>query len=185
MSNGEEEKLTGWLVAWSGGDEEALNQLAPVVYQELHRIARSRLAQEQPGHTLQPTALVNEAFLNLMGNVIDWQSRAHFYALCARLMRRILINHAKAKLAAKRGGGLIETRFDDNVATPRNTALEDLDSAIEALKKHDERKADLIELSVFGGLTYGEMTEVTGLSSSTLDRELRFAKAWLKDYLSG
>lgn len=178
-----QEELTGLLRAWSNGDEGALEALTPVVYGELHKIARSRFAGEQSGHTLQPTALVHEAFVSLIDNDVAWQDRAHFYALSARMMRRILINHANARNAAKRGGGQVNVTFADDVAEQQDPQLADLDEALTALAENDQRKAELIELSMFGGLTYREMTAVTGLSSSTIDRELRFAKAWLKDYL--
>ncbi len=174
------DEVTVLLKAWSDGDQDAFNQITPIVYDELLRIARARFRGERAGHTLQPTALVNEVFAKLIDANVDWQNRAHFYALCARMMRRLLINHAKAHSADKRGGGLIEATLTDDVASPENTELFELDEALEALAEKDERKAELIELSIFGGLTYKEMAEVTGLSTSTLDREIRFAKAWLK-----
>ncbi len=177
--------VTVLLKAWSAGDQNALNEVTPLVYEELLRIARARFRGEREGHTLQPTALVNEVFTKLVDNKVDWQNRAHFYALCARMMRRLLINHAKANLAEKRGGGLIEATLTDNVAAPQNTQLFDLNDALEALAASDQRKADLLELSIFGGLTYDEMAAVTGLSTSTMDREIRFAKAWLKARLAG
>ena len=178
------DEVTVLLKAWSNGDQEAFNRITPIVYDELLRIARARFRGERAGHTLQPTALVNEVFAKLIDANVTWQNRAHFYALCARMMRRLLINHAKAAGADKRGGGLVEATLTDDVASPDNTELFELNEALEALVEFDERKAELLELSIFGGLTYQEMAQVTGLSTSTLDREIRFAKAWLKTHLN-
>lgn len=174
------DEVTSLLKAWSDGDQGAFEQITPLVYDELLRIARARFRGERAGHTLQPTALVNEVFAKLIDADVAWQNRAHFYALCARMMRRLLINHAKAASADKRGGGLVEATLTDDIASPENAELFELNDALEALVQNDPRKAELLELSIFGGLTYQEMAEVTGLSTSTLDREIRFAKAWLK-----
>ena len=170
------------LKSWQDGDQGALDELSASVYDELRRLARSAFRGERPGHTLQPTALVNEAFMKLVAADVSWQSRAHFYALSARMMRRILVNHAEAKNAQKRGGPQVALTLDEGVvASPdSDERIEVLDEAITALAAFDERKADLVELQIFGGLTFEEMSEVTGLSTSTLDRELRAAKAWLK-----
>jgi RNA polymerase sigma factor (TIGR02999 family) len=179
--NGQPE-ITMLLKSWQDGDDEALDQLSASVYEELKRLARSAFRSERPGHTLQPTALVNEAFMKLVDANVSWESRAHFYALSARMMRRILVNHAESRSAQKRGGPQVALTLDEGAvgASPVDERLETLDEALTALSAFDERKADLVELQIFGGLTFEEMTEVTGLSSSTLDRELRAAKAWLK-----
>lgn len=178
--------ITALLRAWQDGSPDALAALTASVYGELHRIARRTFRGERAGHTLQPTALVNEAFVKLVDAKVSWQDRAHFFALSARMMRRILLTHAEARSAAKRGGAeqpvtLVEGAVDTGVPDRR---IEDLHEALEALAKFDPRKADLVELQVFGGLTFEEMAEVSGLSTSTLDRELRVAKAWLKQRLA-
>ena len=178
--------LTQLLGAWRGGDRAALDALVPIVYRELHRLAHGALRGERPGHTLQTTALVHEAFEHLADARVDWQDRAHFFAIAARQMRRILVNHALEKKAAKRGGGAPHTSLDgalDIVGTP-SAEITDLDDALRRLEKFDERKARILELHYFGGLTFDEMSAVVGLSTTTLDSELRFAKAWLRQQLS-
>lgn len=178
--------LTQLLIAWRGGDRAALDALVPVVYRELHRLAHGALRGERPGHTLQTTALVHEAFVHLADARVDWQDRAHFFAIAARQMRRILVNHALEKKAAKRGGGAPHAPLEealDVVGTP-SAEITDLDDALQRLEKFDERKARILELHYFGGLTYEEMSAVVGLSTTTLDTELRFAKAWLRQQLS-
>ena len=179
-------QITSLLNAWRGGDDQTLNQLTPMVYEELKRLARGAFRGEGAGHTLQPPALVHEAFAQLVAADVAWQDRAHFFALSARMMRRILINHATSRNAAKRGGGAVALTLDENY-TPgeaADTRLEELDETINELAAFDKRKAELIELQIFGGLSFKEMSEVTGLSSSTLDRELRVAKTWLKQQLA-
>ena len=178
--------VTQLLNQWAGGDEQAGEALTPLVYDELHKIAARLFRSERSGHTLQPTALVHEAYANLIGADISWQDRAHFYSLAARMMRRLLVNHANAKNAAKRGGGAVRVTLDESrtPAADDSAELLDLDEALTRLAEMDERKAELIQLQYFGGLSFKEMEEVTGLSSSTLDRDLRFARAWLKDQLS-
>ena len=180
--------ITQLLEQWADGDEQAMQQLTPLVYDELHTIAVRLFAREGPGKTLQPTALVNEAYERLVGVDVAWKSRAHFYALSARLMRRLLINHAKANKTAKRGGDVIKLSFDDDGPNSpgdvENQQILDLNEAVEALTNLDPRLAKLIELQYFGGLSLKEMVEVTGLSSSTIDRDLRLARAWLKNWLS-
>ncbi len=174
------------LAAWRGGDRDALEQLTPLVYRELHRLARGAMRGERPGHTLQTTALVHEAFIALAGARVDWADRAHFFAIAARQMRRILVNHGEAHRAAKRGGGLAHASLDDAldvVGTP-SAELGDLDDALQRLEAFDARKAQILELHYFGGLTYDEMATALQLSASTIDAELRFAKAWLRDQLA-
>ncbi|MDH4110061.1 MAG: ECF-type sigma factor [Gammaproteobacteria bacterium] len=179
-------EITGLLNQWSHGDADAGNLLAPLVYDELHRIAQRLFRSERKARTLQPTALVHECYVKLIGVDVSWQDRAHFFSLAARMMRRLLVNHANARGAAKRGGGAIRVTLDESRA-PEDDAGTDLlalDEALTKLAEIDKRKADLIQLQYFGGLTFREMEEVTGLSSSTLDRELRFARAWMKSQLT-
>lgn len=182
MSDGQD--ITQLLKQWSSGDNVARDQLNEVVYEELRRISRGLFRGERAGHTLQPTALVHEAYAKLVDAEIDWQDRAHFFALAARMMRRLLINHAGKLNAQKRGGDAVQVTLDENVhGTDQSADLFGLDEALTALGELDARKAELIELQYFGGLSFREMESVTGLSSSTLDRDLRLARAWLKDYL--
>jgi RNA polymerase sigma factor (TIGR02999 family) len=184
MSSGGD--ITGLLNRWSQGDEEAGNVLTPLIYDELHRIARRVFRSEKSGHTLQPTALIHECYVNLVNVGVSWRDRAHFYSLAARMMRRLLVNHANARSAAKRGGGAVRVTLGDaqSPASDDEVSLLDLDEALSKLAELDERKANLIQLQYLGGLSFREMEEITGLSSSTLDRELRFARAWIKDRLS-
>lgn len=178
--------LTRLLGAWRAGDRAALDALVPLVYAELHRLARGAFRGERPGHTLQTTALVHEAFEHLVSARVDWQDRAHFFAIAARQMRRILVNHALEKKAAKRGGGVPHAPLDealDVIGTP-SAEISDLDDALQRLEQLDARKALILELHYFGGLTYDEMKAVVGVSTSTLDEELRFAKAWLRRQLA-
>jgi len=182
-----ESDVTELLSAWRNGDETALQTLMPIVYRELQRLARGAMRGERPGHTLQATALVHEAYLHLVDAKVDWSDRAHFYALAARQMRRILVNHAAARNAEKRGGAAHHTSLDHalEVAGAQDAAITDLDDALRRLEAIDERGARIVELHYFGGLTYEEMAEVLKLSTSTLDTELRFAKAWLRAALAG
>jgi RNA polymerase sigma factor (TIGR02999 family) len=179
--------ITQLLNLYGGGDKVALQQLSPLIYIELQRIARRLFASESAGHTLQPTALVNEAFMKLVEIDVSWQDRAHFYALAARLMRRLLVDHAKSKHADKRGG--LQNNLTLNTMVSSDNDMSEVDmlalhDAIEKLAEQDERKALLIELQYFGGLNFEEMALVCGLSSSSIDRELRFSRAWLKAHLS-
>lgn len=181
--------LTGLLNDWMDGDSEALEQLAPLVYDQLHRYAQRAFARESVDNTLQPTALVNEAFLKLVHADVPWQNRSHFYALSARMMRRLLINHANERRAEKRGGGLQRVEFDERSAEDQDLSLPHADllalnAALDELGRLDSRKVELLELQYFAGLSFREMQAVTGLSSSTLDRELRFARSWLKSRLA-
>ncbi|MEM6912669.1 MAG: sigma-70 family RNA polymerase sigma factor [Pseudomonadota bacterium] len=181
----DDQNVTSYLKAWSSGDEKAADRLAPLVYEELRRIAERLFRSERPGHTLQPTAIVHEAYARLVGIDIDWQDRAHFYAISARLMRRLLINYAEKRSALKRGGQDIRVTLDESSAPAKETdvVLLELEDALNALSGSDPRKAQLIEFQYFGGLTTEEMSLATGTSVSTVGRELRFARAWLKDYL--
>lgn len=177
--------ITRLLQDWVAGDQHSLEVLTPLVYDQLHRIASRAFRSERADHTLQTTALVHEAFAKLVSTEVQWQDRSHFFALAARMMRRILVDHAKAKNAAKRGGGDFKVPLDDVVAVSPQTGGEilDLHEALNALAEKDPRKADMLELHYFGGLTYDEMSNVLGVSTSTLDRDIRFAKAWLRSYL--
>ena len=182
---GDSDDVTRLLNRWTEGDAAAGEALAPMVYDELRRVARRVFAGESAGHTLQATALVHEAFAKLIDVDVTWQDRAHFYALSARMMRRLLVNHANARLAEKRGGGDVKVTLDPSeLGGGSDAEFMQVHEALNALAEIDARKAELIELQYFGGLTFKEMGQVTGLSSSTLDRDLRMARAWLKDYLA-
>ena len=178
--------ITQLLNRWGDGDKEAEAALTPMVYDELQRMAKRLFRAEKRSHTLQPTALVHEAFVKLVDAEVTWQDRAHFFSLAARMMRRLLVNHAHARNAAKRGGDAIKVTLDESSvsATDADADLLDLEEALQDLAALDARKAELIELQYFGGLSFREMEQVTGRSSSTLDRDLRLARAWLKDRLS-
>jgi len=178
--------ITGLLQAWGDGDKQALESLTPLIYDELHKLAMRAFSGERASHTLQPTALVNEAYAKLVEVDISWQDRAHFYALSARLMRRMLVNYANSRNAEKRGGKVISVTLDESrhAVAGTESQLLDLDEALNQLAEVDPKKAELIELQYFAGLSFKEMEEVTGLSSSTLDRHLRTARAWLKATMS-
>lgn len=170
------------LANWSKGDESALAQLMPLVHTELRRIAQRQMGRERAGHTLQATALVNEAYLKLAGEGgFEWHDRAHFFAVCAQVMRHILIDHARAHARDKRGGGAIQVSLND-VAVIDAGPAEDvvaLDEALRELETLDPQKGRIVELRYFGGLTIEETAEVLGISPRTVRREWRRAKAWL------
>jgi RNA polymerase sigma factor (TIGR02999 family) len=180
------EDVTRLLGAWRAGDADALASLTPLVYRELHRLAQRAMRGERSGHTLQATALVNEAFIGLADAKVDWVDRAHFYAIAARQMRRILVNHGEAHRAAKRGGGQVPLSLTQaqDVAGDASSDISDLDDALRRLEAIDQRKAQVLELHYFGGLTYDEIAAVLDVPSSTIDTELRFGKAWLRARLS-
>src|SRR5215471_11853812 len=181
--------VTGLLLAWNDGDDAALQELIPIVHEELHRIAAACLAGERPGHSLQTTALVNEAYLRLVGTRrVNWQNRAHFLAMAARLMRRILVDFARSKRYQKRGGGeaVHVTLVDDlPLSAEPGRDLIALDEALEALAKVDERKSRVIELRFFGGLTVKETAEALDISPETVMRDWKLARAWLLRQLRG
>jgi RNA polymerase sigma factor (TIGR02999 family) len=179
------EDVTRLLRAWRAGDESARDALTPLVYRELQRLAHSAMRDERSGHTLQTTALVHEAFIALADARVDWVDRAHFFGIAARQMRHILVNHAEAHRAAKRGGGQAHAPLDDalEVVGTRSAEITDLDDALRRLESFDARKSQILELHYFGGLTYDEIAEVMRLSAATVDTELRFAKAWLRSRL--
>lgn len=178
--------ITQLLHDWRAGDDKALNDLMPLMHDKLRQLANKYMRGENPGHTLQATALVNEAFLKLVDTNVPWQSRAHFIAIAARAMRQILIDHAKSKRRHKRGGEDVQvTLHEANIADQHGQPdLLDIENALNKLAKVDERKASIIELSFFGGLTYDEIAEALGISPATVDRELRFSKAWLQRALA-
>jgi RNA polymerase sigma factor (TIGR02999 family) len=164
------------------GDESALEKLTPLVYAELRRLARRHMGSERKDHTLQPTALVNEAFLRMIGReAVEWQNRAHFFAVAAQLMRRVLVDFARSRGYQKRGGGVAPISLDDAlVATPgRDADLVALDDALSALSEVDPRKAQVVELRFFGGLTAEESAAVLKVSSDTVLRDWQLAKSWL------
>ena len=174
--------LTGLLAAWGTGDPLALDQLMTVVNGELRRIARRHLRGERPGHTLQPTALVNEAFLRLIEiETITWQDRAHFFAMAARVMRRILVDSARAHRSHKRGSGAARITFDEArfAAPSRSNDVVALDEALEALARVDARKSQVVELRFFGGLSVKETAALLAVSTDTVTRDWNLAKSWL------
>jgi RNA polymerase sigma factor (TIGR02999 family) len=175
-------RVTGLLRAWGGGHESALGELIPIVQAELRKLARHFMAGERDGHTLQPTALVNEAYLRLVDlQQVRWQDRAHFFAMAARLMRRILIDAARSKRYQKRGGGAGLVTFDEAVAVAPMRAVEltALDDALNVLAAQNARKAQVVELRFFGGLTVNETAEALAISPETVTRDWKLARAWL------
>jgi RNA polymerase sigma factor (TIGR02999 family) len=176
-------EITHLLRRWSQGDRAALDQLMPSVYQELRKVADSYLRQERPDHTLQPTALINEAYLRLVKQDFpEWQSRRHFYGVAAQLMRQILVEHARARAADKRGGGARTFSLDEALTFSAEKAAElvALDDALVALAQFDERKVRVIELRYFGGLSLEETAEALDVSVATVGNEMRVARAWLR-----
>lgn len=175
--------VTGLLLKWTAGDAEALDRLIPLVHPELHQIARRCMAGEREGNSLQATALVNEAYLRLVdGKAVNWQDRAHFLAVCARVMRHIIIDHARARKNQKRGGHAARVTFDEALVVtddPREDFIA-LDDALQALAAFDERKSRVVELRFFGGLSVEETASVLNVSSDTVMRDWRLAKAWLQ-----
>jgi RNA polymerase sigma factor (TIGR02999 family) len=184
----ESHAVTGLLKAWSHGDAQALNELMPLVHEELHRIAVRCLSGERRDHTLQATALVNEAYLRLVDvHAIDWQNRAHFLAMAARLMRRVLVDLARAKRADKRSGDLVHVTFDEDLVhdAAAHRDLLRLNDALQALTTRDERKGKVVELRYFGGLSVEETAAVLGVSTKTVQRDWDFALAWLQREMAG
>ncbi|HZM61311.1 MAG TPA: ECF-type sigma factor [Vicinamibacterales bacterium] len=174
--------VTQLLRAWSAGNPDAQEQLLPLVYDELRRRAAGQLRRDRKGHTLQPTALVHEAYVRLLGQQrVDWQSRTHFFALASQMMRRVLVDHARARAAAKRPGQAVRVTLDGELASvdPRGCDLLMLDQALSELARLDQRQGNIVELCYFGGLTEDEVAGAMSISRSTVARELRSAKAWL------
>lgn len=182
VSDDKTKEVTIFLKAWGTGDREARDQLLTLVYKEMRKLAANYLKQQRPDHTLQPTALVHEAYLKLIDtSEINWQDRAHFFAVAAQTMRNILVDHARAIAADKRGGGLHKVALDDvsGLAKKQDVDLIDLNEALDQLATQDELQGRLIELRFFGGLTIEETAEVLKISPATVKREWTMARAWL------
>jgi RNA polymerase sigma factor (TIGR02999 family) len=188
MPTPESNEVTRLLLAWSEGDHEALDRLMPLVYGELRRLAQSYMRRERAGHTLQTTALIHEAYLRLIdAGQVRLESRTHFFAVASRLMRQILVDFARSRGYQKRGGGAQQVSLDEAlvIGRPRYEDLVALDEALTALAEVDERKARVVELRFFGGLTEAEMAETLKVSPETVRRDWRLAKSWLLLKLSG
>jgi len=181
-----QQRVTELLAHWSHGNDAALAELTPLVYEELRRLAHHFMEGQRPEHTLQTTALVNEAYLRLADQTDPrWQNRAHFFAVAARAMRQILVSYARSQQAQKRGGGALKVELDEAaiVSPEESKEIVDLHEALERLAALDSRKAQVVELKYFGGLNYDEMAEVMKVSTVTVRRDWVFAKAWLYDEL--
>lgn len=188
MAESASHDVTRLLNDWRNGNQQALEQLTPLVYGELRRLAARFLRREREGHTLNATALINEAYLQLIGQQpSDWQNRAHFIGVAAHLMRNILVDHARAHAAAKRGKGEQALPLDEAVNVSGKTPPDvlALDEALKDLAKHDPRKCRIIELRYFGGLSLEEIEKVLNISAATIRREMRFAEAWLYKQMAG
>ena len=181
MSSQSSTNVTQILLEWRSGNEEALKRLMPVVYDELRQLAGRYMRSERREHTLQPTALVNEAYIRLVDMKVSWQDRAHFFAVAARLMRRLLVDHARAHKRAKREGEAAKLPLDEAVevsVSPASNVIA-VDEALTRLAEFDSRKSEILELRYFGGLSNEEVAEALGVSRATVQRDLRLAKAWL------
>jgi RNA polymerase sigma factor (TIGR02999 family) len=182
-----DQHLTELLHAWSQGQEDALGELVQIVYDDLHSLARRYMSQERPGHTLQATALVNEAYLRLLSTAnLSWQDRSHFFAVCGRLMRRILVDFARSKQTIKRGNDLARFELDEAqlIAGGQGTDLVAIDDALKSLAAVDERKCQVVELRFFAGLSAKETAEVLKVSEETVLRDWKLAKSWLRRELN-
>ncbi len=182
MNNSSPHDVTALLLSWSDGDPEAPARLMPLVYTELRRLARDYLRHERPDHTLQPTALVNEAYLRIVDQTrVSWQNRAQFFGLAAQVMRHILVDHARTRAAEKRGGPKRKLSLDEAWMVPEERAAElvKLDEALKAFAEVDERKSRVVELRFFGGLSVEETAATLGVSPKTVMRDWRIAKIWL------
>ena len=182
MPESSTQEVTQLLVAWRQGKQDALDELIPVVYEELRRQAHRYLQREQKGHSLQTTALINETYLRLLGcQKVSWKDRAHFFAVTARMMRRILVDYARSRRSQRRGGDLAKTTLDQKLTFPiaRNSDLVALDDALNELALIDERRSRVVELRFFGGLSIEETAEVLGVCPDTVVRDWRLAKVWL------
>jgi RNA polymerase sigma-70 factor, ECF subfamily len=181
-------EITGLLIDWNNGSLEALNKLMPMVEGELRRIAANHMRRESPGHTLQTTALVNEAYLKLVDQrQAHWQNRSHFFALASQLMRRILLDHARSHRRAKRGGEAVHLNLEDVavIAPEKSEELIALDEALEGLAEFDPQKSRIVEMRFFGGLTVNEVAELLGIAPVTVMLHWRLAKAWLRREMRG
>jgi RNA polymerase sigma factor (TIGR02999 family) len=177
------QNITQLLKEWSEGDQEILDQLMPLVYEELRRQAARYLRKERPNHTLQTTALIHEAYLKLIGQEVSWQNRAHFFAIAAQAMRRILVDHAKTRHREKRGGAAENLALEEAVyvgVSQKSVDLVNLDEALNRLAKLDPRQARIVELRYFSGLSIDETAEIIGVSNATVRNDWNMAKAWLK-----
>ena len=180
--------VTQLLVQWVKGNRSALDQLTPLVYDELHQRARNYLRHERPDHTLQPTALIHEVYLRIVGeNLPQWQNRAHFFAIASRAMRQILVDHARRRGASKRGDGVADLSLDEALVLAESESgdLLALDEALSKLAAFDERKCKIVEMRYFGGCTVEETAEALGVATITVIRETRVAEAWLRRAMQG
>jgi RNA polymerase sigma factor (TIGR02999 family) len=187
MTEAQTHGLTQLLIDWSNGDQSAFDKLMPLIDEELRRLAHRYMSRERAGHTLQTTALVNEAFVRLVNRKnVNWQNRAHFFGLAAQLMRTILVDHARSHACAKRGGGAFKLELDDALVVSQKKAVEviALNDALNELVRLDPQQSRIVELRFFGGLTVEETAEVLHLSPATIKREWSTAKAWLYHELS-
>ncbi len=183
MTSHSSKQITRLLAEWERGDPDALDALTPAVYGELHRIAHRYMRRERPDHTLQTSALINEAYIRLIDQrEAHWQNRAHFFAIASKLMRRVLVDHARAKRYAKRGGNPVQVSLDEEMATSENQGpdLVALDDALKDLEAMDPRKSRIVEMRFFGGVSLEEAAEAMAISVPTVEREWRFARAWLR-----
>jgi RNA polymerase sigma-70 factor (ECF subfamily) len=186
---GESHSVSALLIAWGRGEPAALEQLTPRVYRELHKLARAYLRRGLPGNSLQPTALINGAYLRLLDQAqpVEWENRAHFFGIAARLMRIILVDHARSNHAAKRGGAPAAITLDERMAATPGSAADvlEVNEALDRLAAVDERKAKVIELRYFGGMNREEVAAALGLTLPTVKRDLRLGEAWLRRFLAG
>ena len=188
MDTSSQGDVTGLLVAWKNGSPEALDELIPIVYSELRKLARQQLRGERPDHSLQPTALTHEAFLRLFGTrQVGWQNRAHFFAVASQLMRRVLVEHARKRQTLKRGGMPTRVTLDeaDTPVEPLDVDVVNLHEALTELEEVDPRQSRIVELRYFGGLNMEETAEVLSVSPATVKRDWRVAKLWLRRALEG
>ena len=182
------QRVTQLLVAWGGGDRAALDELMPLVYEELHRLAHHYMSRERPSHMLQSSALVNEAFVRLIDQrEVRWQNRAHFFGIASQMMRRILVDYARQRRFIKRGGDARQVLLDEAMIVSEERAADvvALDDALKGLAEIDQRKSQIVELRFFGGLSIEETAEVLGVSPGTIMRDWTLAKAWLRRAVSG
>lgn len=180
-------QVTQLLIAWHEGDASALDRLLPLLYDELHAIARRHLRDEHAAETLQATGLVHEAYIRLVGTDLAWEGRRHFLAISSNTMRRVLVDHARARARAKRGGGMVAVSLGDRPAEGSTDPLDVIavDEAMDRLARADERKARAVELHYFGGLQQKEIAGILGVSLATVERDLRFALSWIYDQVQG
>ncbi len=184
----EKDKLTALLLAWNDGDENSLEKVMPLVERELRRLAHNYMRRENPNHTLQTTALINEAFIELnKQHSVNWQNRSHFFALAATIMRRVLLNHARERMAEKRGGNFQHVSLENAAPLTPEKSIEliALDQALERLAKHDKLKSQIVEMRFFGGMTVEETAEVLSIAPVTVAVHWRMAKAWLACQIRG